>query len=230
MGRKFAGRQMAKPEEQRVGTLICSLEMGEEPSSTRVGQAVGSMDGGKLREGKLTPEELEHLKTSWAGEADWPLYYNHASIISAPQFKAVVVESIRRHNVGLVIVDHWRYVKMPGKFASRADEDGEKAEFFKQRIAKDLNVACVVLAHTVKGVENRDAGRPKLSDLRGSGDIAAEADFVAFMYRPYQHATRDAIEEQRVSRTDAELIYEKNRHGLEDAAKFYFDPALMLVK
>lgn len=229
-GRKFAGRQMAKPTDQRIGTLIASLEMSEEPSSIRVGQAVAELDGGKLREGKLTNEEMQKLRGAWADEADYPLYYNHASIMSAPQFRALVVEAIRRHKVGLVIVDHWRYVKMPGKFASRADEDGEKAEFFKQRIAKDLNVACMVLAHTVKGVENREGGRPKLSDLRGSGDIAAEADFVAFMYRPYQHASKEAIEEGKVRRTDAELIYEKNRHGLEDAAHFSFDPAVMEVK
>lgn len=229
-GQRFAERQMRKPQDKRIGTLILSLEMGEEPSSGRVAQLVTGLDGGKLREGRTDEDELQRVILEWGKRKDIPLYFNFASAMKASQMRALIVESIRRHNVGLVIIDHMRYFDMDGRFQSKNEEDEEKAKFLKQRLAKDLNIAVMCLAHTTKGIDNTEDRRPKLTHLRGSGQIAAEADFVAMVYRPYNHAKRDDIEEGRVNRTDAEMIYVKNRHGLDGTAQFKFDPSTMTIQ
>lgn len=227
---RFAERQSDKPDDQRIATLILSLEMGEELSAGRVAQSLAGLDGGKVREGKTTDAELQRLISAWGDKKDVPLYFNFTSLIRAAQLRALVVESIRRHQVGLVIIDHFRYFQMDKSYQSKNEEDEDKVTFLKQRVCKDLNVACICLAHTTKAVGGREGGRPKLEDLRGSGQIAAEADQVAFVYRPYEHATDELKAEGGVSRNDAELIYEKNRSGLTGTARFHFDPSKMEVR
>lgn len=225
----FAERQMRQAPERRVGTLVLSLEMGQEASSQRLAQTVSGLDGGRLREGDITEDELARVMAEWDKRKGIPLYFNFASTMRASQMRALIVESIRRHNVGLVVIDHWRYFDMDGRWSSQIEEDEAKARWLKEDLAKELNLAVVCLAHTTKGIESTDDRRPRLSHLRGSGQVAAHADIVAFVYRPFKHAKKGQIESGEVKATDAELIYEKNRHGREGTAHFFFDPASMHI-
>lgn len=219
----------SKPGGGRIGTLVLSLEMAEQPSSTRLAQAITRLDGGKLREGRTEEHELAQVIAEWKKRRDLPLYFNFSSTMRASQLKAMVVHAIQRHNVGLVVIDHFKYLDMDGRWRSELEQEEAKARFLKQDIATQLNVAVVCLAHTTKAIEGTDDGRPRLSHLRGSGQVAAHADFVAFVYRPYSHARQSAIDAGDVKRTDAELIWSKNRHGLEGTARFYFDASTMHV-
>jgi replicative DNA helicase len=223
----FAERQMKKPQDRRVGTMVLSLEMGEVPSSTRLGAVEHEDRRRQAPRGRTDEDELRLIMKEWNARRGIPLYFNFTSTLKASQLRALVVESIRRHNVGVVVIDHMRYFDMDGRFASAIEEEEAKARFLKESIAKDLNVAVICLAHTIKSID--DDGRPALKHLRGSQMVSAHADFVGFVYRPYNHASRDDIDEGRVQRSDAEMIWSKNRHGLEGTARFHFDPSTMTI-
>jgi replicative DNA helicase len=231
MGEGFARRQMAKPEDKRIGTLVLSLEMGLYGSSGRLATSISGVEGDKLREGALDDDELGSIIKSWKNLDGLPLYFNFASNFKMSQLRALVVEAIRRHNVGLVIVDHFRMFDPDRRINNANQEDEAKARFLKEEIAKDLNVAVVCLAHTVKIKPDTAAdGRPQLSDLRGSGQVAAHCDIVAFMHSPWMYATEAEKDDQIVSRTDAELIFRKNRSGELGSSEFFFEPAVMAVR
>lgn len=225
--RLFADRQMKKPTDKRLGAFILSLEMGKDPAGDRFGQSEGHVDGAKLRDGTATDDDMASIIKNWGSRKDIPLHFNFTSMIRAAQLRAMVVEAIRRHKVNLVVIDHMRYFDSDRRFDNAYDEDEAKARFLKESIAKDLDVAVIVLAHTTKAIDAMDDRRPRLSHLRGGGMVAAHADFVCFMYRPYMHADDDQILDGEVSATDAELIWAKNRHGLTDTSRFYFDPSVM---
>jgi replicative DNA helicase len=227
---RFAERQMEKPEDRRVATFVLSLEMGEEPSNVRLGQANTGIDGGRLREGKTDEDDLRAIVRAWRAKKGIPLYYNFTSTLRASQMRALIVEAIRRHNVGLVVIDHMRYFDMDGRYGSQTEEEEAKARFLKEDIAKTLNVAVIVLAHTTKAIEGREDRRPRLSDLRGSGQVAAHADFVGFVHRPYNAASQSDKDDGLVSRTAAELIWAKARHAPDTTAPFHFDPSTMTVR
>lgn len=228
--RKFAERQMKKDADKRLGAFIVSLEMGEEPSGDRFGQSEGMVDGAKLRDGSATEDEMARIIKEWGSRKDIPLYFNFTSMIRAAQLRALIVEAVRRYKVNLVVIDHLRYFDADRRFDNAYDEDEAKARFLKENIAKDLGVAVIVLAHTTKAIEGVDDRRPRLSHLRGGGMVAAHADFVAFVYRPYMHAEEEQILNGEVSATDAELIYAKNRHGINDTSEFHLDPSIMYVR
>lgn len=227
MGKLFAERQMRKPEELRIGALMLSLEMGQEPSNVRVAQALTGLDGGKLREGKTSDQDLAKVAAEWGKRKDLPLYFNFTSQLRLSQLRALVVEAIRRYNIGLLVIDHFKYVLSDRRYEKDLQEDEEKARFLKENIAKDLNLAVICLAHTTKGTS--EDGRPTLRDLRGSFMVAAHADFVGLVYRPYKDAKAKDIEDGKVKVTDAEMVWAKNRHGLEATHRFHFDPATMQI-
>jgi replicative DNA helicase len=57
---------MQKPSDRRVGALVLSLEMGEEPSNVRLAQANTGIDGGRMREGRTDDDDLRKITTSGA--------------------------------------------------------------------------------------------------------------------------------------------------------------------
>ena len=228
---RFAERQAKKPADRQIGTLVLSLEMTEEVSSTRVAQHISGLDGGDLQEGAIDEDQLAEVIEAWRPRRKLPLWFNFSPAVRASQLRALIAEAIRRHNVGFVLIDHMRYFHMDDRrgYRSAADEDEAKAEFLHEQIAKDLGVAVMVLAHTTKGIDDSDDRRPRLTHLRGGGMVSAHADFVAFLYQPYKHATQKQIDDGKVVRTDAELIYAKNRHQMEGTARLFFDPSTMTV-
>lgn len=225
----FSERQAKIPKERQVATLVASLEMGEEPSSHRWAMAISNIDGGALREGRNTDAELSHIVDEWKKRRDLPLILNHSSTMRLTQLRAMVVEAVRRHNVGFVLIDHWKYLETDRRYNNPFDEDEAKARFLKQDLAKQLNVAVLCLAHTTKNPSGEDF-RPRMSDLRGSGYVAAHADFISFVHRPYKYATQDQLDDGEVSRTDAEMLWEKARHSVDGTSlPFYFDPSKMVI-
>jgi replicative DNA helicase len=220
---KYAEKQYLRPPDERIGTLILSLEMGELPSSTRFAQAMTHIESAHMREGTLSTDELRKIVAEWKKRKEWPLWLNYASGMRLSQLRAVVAEAIRKHAVGLIVIDHFLLLETDRRMDSN-EADDERVRFLKNQIAKDLNVAVVCLAHTRKGIERADK-RPRMSDLRGSGMIAAFADYVMLMFRPWQYATEKERNELKVHSTDAEMWSAKNRHGIDGMGQFYFDAA-----
>lgn len=228
-GLKFAERQMKKQPDERIGTLVLSLEMGEGPSNIRIAQQLAQINGGKLREGDVSAADLQAITIEWGRRKDLPIYFNFTSALRVSQMRTLIVEAIRRYNVGLVIIDHFRHFDMDERYQSKTEEDEDKVKALAQ-MCKDLNIAVICVAHTTKGVENTNDGRPFLSHLRGSGQIAAEADFVAFVYRPYMYADDEMKLSGQVTETMAELIFRKNRHGLDGISPFHMKLDTMEIK
>lgn len=228
----FARRQMTKPADRRLATLVLSMEMGLEGSGGRLATGMTRIEGDKLREGVVTNDELAFIVDRWKNVRDLPLYWNFAPNFRMSQMRALIVEGIRRHNVTHVLIDHFRMFDPDRRINNPNQEDEAKVRFLKEDIARDLNVAVLCLAHTVK--MRRDSGlgdgRPQLADLRGSGQVNAHADIIAFMYRPYMYATEEEKLNGDVEITAAELIFRKSRSGSLGTSHFYFDPATMTTR
>lgn len=225
----FARRQAQRPPERQIASLVLSLEMGPVPTSERFAAMLTGVNTTLLREGTVTDADLQQVVAEWRKFADVPLYLNYASGLRYSQLRALISEAIRRHNVGVVMIDHFRYFHPDKRLSNRTDEEGDKAAFLKEQIAKDLNVAVICLAHTRKPDQSTSHGRPKLADLRGSQDIAAHADFVSFVFRPWLYASDRERDAGEVDETAAEMIWAKNRHANTGTGYFTFDAANMRI-
>lgn len=226
----FATEQGKKAKKDQIGTLILSMEMGDQDSSSRFAQHLGRVDGESIQDAFVSGAEMERIVSEWGRRKDIPLYLNYAPNLRSSQMLALIAEAISRHNVGFVVIDHFRTFDLDKRLVNKNDEDEEKARFLKEQIARKMNVAVVCLAHTRKPNSDYSQGRPHMADLRGSGQISAHADMVSFLYRPIVYADQKSIDEGEVSETDAEIIHRKNRQGPIGTGKAYFNPSIMDIR
>lgn len=108
----------------------------------------------------------------------------------------------------LVVIDYLQLLKPGRKCETREHEISEISRSLKL-MAKELDVPVLALSQLSREVEKR-GGRPKLSDLRGSGSLEQDADVVMFINRG----------------KETELILEKQRNGPTGIVAVEFKPEL----
>ena len=92
---------------------------------------------------------------------------------------ARAVEWHRRHGIKALIVDHLQLVEVSAE-RNRNDALGDVTRALKL-LAKRLNIPVVLVCQLNRLVE-REKRRPKLSDLRDSGNIEQDADIVMMLH------------------------------------------------
>jgi len=86
-----------------------------------------------------------------------------------------IAEWHRKHQIKLVIIDHLQLVELP-RDTNRNNGLGEVTRQLKL-IAKRLDIPVMLLCQLSRGVE-KEQRKPRLSDLRDSGNIEQDADIV----------------------------------------------------
>ena len=74
-------------------------------------------------------------------------------------------------------------------------------------MANQLDICFVIFSQLNRGVEMRDNKRPLMSDLRQSGNLEEDADFVIGLYRD-EYYNKDTK-----NKGIMEFIVQKNRNG-----------------
>jgi replicative DNA helicase len=119
----------------------------------------------------------------------------------------------------LFIIDHLGHLSDGKVYQSRNLEFEEYCKALKA-IAKDYNIALILLSQLSRGVEQRPDKRPMNSDLRDSGAIEQIADVITFLYRENYYLPDDKKHVDDV----IEFIISKNRDGGTGTKKLRFLP------
>ncbi|HEY6009786.1 MAG TPA: replicative DNA helicase [Geobacteraceae bacterium] len=198
-------------------TGVFTLEMGNEEISMRMIAQLSGVAFGKQRNGRMSAEEWEAyhkaIETLTNAANPYPIVMN--------DLPAITIGGIRRElnrmgKVDLVIVDYLQLAGVDGRYESRVREVSEISAGLKA-IAKEFDVPVLAAAQLSRAVEQRTDKRPILADLRESGSIENDADFVAFIYRPDQYGPEAA-------KNAAELIIAKHRNGPVGKVDLVFRP------
>lgn len=162
---------------------------------------------------------VSNKKPKHYSDADWGLISNHIErvngtrlfvsdnpVLTVDQIKMNARNTIARGGrVSAIFVDYLTLMKLP-----KADRhDLSVGEVTKQckRLAKELGCLVVLLAQLSRTNMNRANKRPINSDLRDSGQIEQDADYILF---PFHEPLFDP---ESQAGPYAELIWSKNRHG-----------------
>ena len=134
------------------------------------------------------------------------LLVDESAGINVHQFIARARRAHMQKPVGLIVVDHMHEFALPGKRDARF-EVGDIVAAGKM-LAKEFGCPAVLLAQLNRGMETRTDKRPKMSDLRESGEIEQKADVIWFLYREdYYQRSEPGYRPQH----DVELILGKGR-------------------
>jgi len=164
-----------------------------------------------MRNGYFSDHERDFVIPKIAGELRHvPVMLDATAGLKIADFKArsrrAKVQTEGR--LGLIVVDYLQLMKSSRREAqeNRQAEIGEASLACKE-IAKELNVPVIALAQLNRDTEKRAMHVPKLSDLRESGSIENDADFVGLLYRKYLY-TKEPEDEG-----SATIMVQKHRNG-----------------
>lgn len=223
MGKSSLAFQIALHNIKRnKGVIIDSLEMSSEQVILRLVACENQESISDLKKGLVTNFEkfnktLDFLsKNKYLHIDDKPLTFN--------QLKSKFLKIKRaRDKVGLPtnlwIIDHIGYVTLFGKMQKR-DELSAGSKLLKA-VAKEFGITVILLSQLNRAVTDRKGlskNKPQMSDLKDSGSLEEDADYVVLPHRDSYYEAKDKnMVENQVN--DAIIILDKNRDGPIGAAK-----------
>lgn len=207
--------------------IIFSQEMGDVALGQRM-LADKMFDQGPVnyfafRSGKFAEALFPRVQAAAEELAQLPLTIEPQSSQTVSQIAARARQAKRRTGLDFIIVDHLQITKPSKQYQNRVHQIGEITSGLKA-LAKDLDIAVILLSQLSRTVESREDKRPMMSDLRDSGDIEQDADVVIMLYRamyylerrepPMGSAEHAAWQTEVLRNTNKlELLVEKQRAG-----------------
>lgn len=167
------------------GSLIFSLEMATKELSKRSLASVAGVSQNKIESGEAICDSEMKLKLECAVAK---LHALDVRICDKPALTFARICSIARFQhrakpLSVIVVDYLSLIATePNSKLNRNQELGQYTRGFKA-LAKSLGVPIIVLAQLNRGIEMRADPKPKMSDLRDSGEIEQDADMIIMAHR-----------------------------------------------
>lgn len=185
-----------------VPVLLFSLEMLRLELIQRIVCARCSFDSARLKLGDIDAPEMRRLEHEHMRLAGQPLFIDDEGGLSIMDVRARARRAVKKHGVKLILVDYLQLLSAKNA-QSRENEVGFVSRGLKA-MAMELKIPVMAAAQLNRQAESRGDNRPKMSDLRDSGQIEADADIVSLLYRPgYYDGGTDPQETQTTEWTIA---------------------------
>jgi replicative DNA helicase len=192
--------------------LFCSLEMPIEQLRNRFNCINTGLDARKYRTCGFTPEELERYKVGLSELDQWSLYILCDYNLTVEKLKAYATEQKKNFGLDFIVID---YLGLLSGYGNKSSYERVSALSRNIKVmATELNVPVLVLVQLNRDSKSRENKRPVLTDIRESGAIEQDADFVLFAYRDYMFSG------DYNKKDDLEIIVAKNRHGISNVTCF----------
>lgn len=199
----------------RKSVAVFDLEMSNAQLLNRLIMDICSVEGEKLRNGKLSEDEWMRMDTRLNDLKDAPFYIDDTSGLSIFELCSKARKLKREHNIELLIIDYLQLLNAGGSFMGRREQEVSIISRTLKNLARELDIPIIALSQLNRQVETRegiDGKIPQLSDLRESGAIEQDADIVCFIHRPEKYRVyRDT--NGKDLRGLAQIVVAKHRNG-----------------
>jgi replicative DNA helicase len=208
--------------EEKKPVVFFSLEMGIESVIMRFLSSVARVSFKRIRNGRLSDEEMTDLGRAADKLQRSKLYIDDASSLTPLELRSRCRRIASRAGpLGLIAVDYLQLMNTGRKVDNRVQEVSEISRTLKS-VARELEVPMLVLSQLSRAPAQRADHKPQLSDLRDSGAIEQDADLVAFVHREDYAGAGGSGEGG-----EAELLVRKHRNGETGAVRLVFIGEIM---
>jgi replicative DNA helicase len=190
---------------------VISLEQPSRQLFNRMLADMTNIDSTRFHKGRFKTEELAAINNAQSELWQLPIYIDDKGSLTVDEICARARRYKKRYGIQVLYVDHLQLTYAGRDFRrSRNDELGYITSRLKG-LAKDLDITVICLSQLNRQLENRPNPhkRPRLSDLRDSGNIEQDADIVGFIYRPEVYGDKDSMKWDGFT----EFIIAKHRNG-----------------
>jgi replicative DNA helicase len=203
-----------------IPVAFFSLEMSEVELAQRFIACRARIAGDRLRRGHVGQKDWPKVVRACNELEQAPIWIDDSSDLGLLDLRAKARRLHAQEQVngglGLVVVDYLQLMRPDDPRANRVEQVGQMSRGLKI-LARELDVPVLAISQLSRAPEQRPDKRPILSDLRESGQIEADADLVAFLFRQdlYRHneEEHDGL---------AEVIIAKHRNGPIGMRKLVF--------
>jgi len=186
---------------------VYSLEMSKGQLGNRALSSQSRVDGFRFISGCLDRNHWQKISDAASRMSDWKMHIDDTPSLHYSALRRKVRRNKKMYGTEIVIIDYLQLMSGDSQ-ANRHGEIGSITRNLKA-MAKELNIPVIALSQLNRNLENRPDKRPKLSDLKESGDIEQDADLVISIYRDEVY-NRD---KDNPSKGIAEITILKHRNG-----------------
>lgn len=180
MGKSSLGLDIAKSVALKEGVPvgIFSLEMSKDQLVDRLISSESNVDAWKIRQGSLSSSgednDFTKIQSALGSLSDAPIFISDNSTMTVLQMRAMARRLKANHGLGLLVIDYLQLIEPGNKNMSSVQQVTEISRQLKG-LARELDIPVLALSQLSRAVEQRTPSIPKLSDLRESGCLTADA-------------------------------------------------------
>lgn len=200
----------------KKAVAVFLLEMGRYELADRATSAGALVAARRLRTGDLATEDWGKISNLAGRLGAVTLLVDDTPSLTMMRLRARCRRLKARGQLDLVIVDYLQLLQAP-RASNRQEAVAELSRQLKV-LARELDVPVLAAAQVNREPDSRADKRPTLADLRESGALEADADIVAFLYRPAMYG------EETETPGETELIVAKHRSGPTGTVSLRFEP------
>lgn len=201
-------------DSDNPAVLMISIEMKKEPIANRILSSVSQQNQNIIKYGHVNNEHLKNYAGVFDTIASDRIYICDKPAVTVAQIKSIIRKYQQSKGVGIVLIDYMGKIRYANLKNDEYEGTTQVSNDLKE-CARDLNIPIICLSQLNREVEKRTSKRPIMSDLKASGAIEADADFVGLLYRPGYYG-EDELRRQKYDINDtraAELVICKSREG-----------------
>jgi replicative DNA helicase len=147
---------------------------------------------------------VRRIQAGFLSEADFPrltaaasrlhaskIVINDQSGLSILGLRTRARRMVQQHGIGLLVID---YLQLMSAERNKNDSREQEVSFISKGVkglAKELGIPVIALSQLNRGIEKDKERRPRMSDLRESGSLEQDADFVGILWKPSRDTDED---------------------------------------
>jgi replicative DNA helicase len=211
----------SKSEVNKTSVGLFSLEMGATQLAQRLMSNKSNIELSRIKNGELNKNDLDYMGRETEYFRELGLYIDDEPNLTISQLRAKAKKMQREHGVGLIVIDYLQLMSGDSTYKGNREQEISKISRDLKILAKEMNIPIIALSQMSRGVEGRSSNVPMLSDLRESGAIEQDADFVGFLYGN----TKEVIKQNPRKAYERHFKIAKHRNGRLADLVYDFDGA-----
>jgi replicative DNA helicase len=179
----------------QLPSAFFSLEMTEQNLMMRQIFTRAGANLMKFNNGFFEEHSIPDIVRSAREISAMPIYYDESAEMSIEDLEVKLRRMVRKFGIRFAVIDYFQLMfarRVRSQF-SRSDELAYVSKRIKA-LGKELGLPILVLAQMNRDIEKDFQRKPRLSDLKDTGQLEQDADIVMFLWKP--QVARDKWEER----------------------------------
>jgi replicative DNA helicase len=200
--------------ESNIPVGVFSLEMSADSLTLRMLCSRARVNLRDIRDGFLSERDFPKLTGAAGKISKAPLFIDDSAGLTILELRAKARQMWQQYGIKLFVIDYLQLLHSTSRKAESRQQEVAEISSGVKALSKELNVPIIVLAQLNREAENRGLGsRPKMSDLRESGQIEADADLIGLLYIETSKEQDEMQNEANADSLSVKLLIAKQRNG-----------------